>query len=155
MATAKKPFPKVIVESFPQVLDLAEKLAGGRPEMEASREAKKNYAEYFSRGLATWVANGLRPRFKGILPTRDGKQQESRARSAKGVKKLDVNFSTIQLGLGLGVSIKLGLPRAGKQTGKQIGFKGAMCPSPLPPVCPPRCPARRPSTERGPQPFGQ
>src|SRR5262249_44632631 len=110
-----------IVESFPQVLDLAEKLAGGRPEMEASREAKKNYAEYFLRGLATWVANGLRPRFKGILPTRDGKQQESRARSAKGVKKLDVNFSTIQLGLRLGVSIKLGFPeQVSRQLGRQL-----------------------------------
>jgi hypothetical protein len=104
--TKKKPFPKVVVSSFLQALDLAEKLAGGRPEMEAPREAKKNYAEYFSRGLATWVASGLRPGFKGILPTRKGEKHESPARSAKGVKKLDVNYSTLQLGLGLGVSIK-------------------------------------------------
>src|SRR6185312_15347887 len=36
----------------------------------------------------------------------DGSGQESRARTAKGVKKLDVNYSTLELGLGLGVSIK-------------------------------------------------
>lgn len=32
--------------------------------------------------------------------------QESRARTGKGLKKLDVNYSTIELGLGLGLSIK-------------------------------------------------
>ena len=44
--------------------------------------------------------------FKGILPNPDGSGQESKARTGKGLKKLDVNYSTVELGLGLGVSIK-------------------------------------------------
>jgi hypothetical protein len=48
----------------------------------------------------------LRGSFPGILPDSDGKGQESKVRSSKGFKKLDVNYSTVELGLGLGVSIK-------------------------------------------------
>lgn len=79
--------------------------AGDRSAM-ASRVQKKNYAEILSRELAKRFANGLRREFQGILPDEDGRGQESRARTAKGVKKLDVNYSTVELGLGLGVSIK-------------------------------------------------
>lgn len=71
-----------------------------------SREQKKNYAEAFSRLLAIRVANGLRPYFDGIIPDSAGRRQESKARTSKGYKKLDVNYSTPELGLGLGVSIK-------------------------------------------------
>lgn len=67
---------------------------------------KKNYAEKLSRLLATKVANALRRDFEGIAPDEDGKGQESRARTAKGFKKLDVNYSKPEIGLGLGVSIK-------------------------------------------------
>lgn len=69
---------------------------------------KKNYAERLSRGLAQKFANGLRPTrgFDAILPNPAGSRHESRVRSAKGYKKLDVNYSTVELGLGLGVSIK-------------------------------------------------
>ena len=80
-------------------------LAGDRA-LALSAADKKNYAEALSRNLATRVANALRPHFEGILPTLSGKGQESKARTAKGVKKLDVNYSTVELGLGLGVSIK-------------------------------------------------
>jgi hypothetical protein len=52
------------------------------------------------------VATGLRPEFPGILPAEDGTRIESRARTTKGFKKLDVNYSTPELGLALGVSIK-------------------------------------------------
>ncbi len=82
------------------------KAAEPRPAGTAKREHKKNYAERLSHVLATKVANALRPKFPGITPGLDGKGQESRARAAKGVKKLDVNYSTTELGLGLGVSIK-------------------------------------------------
>jgi hypothetical protein len=68
--------------------------------------AKKNYAERFSRALASRVAQELRANFPGVLPDTDGRGQESRARSSKGYKRLDVNYSTVELGLGLGVSIK-------------------------------------------------
>jgi hypothetical protein len=71
-----------------------------------SREQKKNYAEALSRQLAIRFANALRRQFPGILPDEKGAGQESKARTAKGVKKLDVNYSTVELGLGLGVSIK-------------------------------------------------
>lgn len=67
---------------------------------------KKNYAETLSRALAQTFADRLRPQFPGILPDPSGKGQESRARTSKGFKKLDVNYSTVELGLGLGVSIK-------------------------------------------------
>jgi hypothetical protein len=70
------------------------------------RSEKKNYAERLSRAIATVVANALRPEFPGITPDADGQRQEVPARTSKGVKKLDVNYSTTELGLGLGVSIK-------------------------------------------------
>ena len=52
------------------------------------------------------MADSLRPSFRGIFPDDTGRGQESPARTAKGFKKLDVNYSTAELGLGLGVSIK-------------------------------------------------
>lgn len=86
---------------------IAEELhgAGNRAAVRSQAE-KKNYAERLSRLLATKVANGLRKEFPGVLPDADGNRQESKARTAKGFKKLDVNYSTPELGLGLGVSIK-------------------------------------------------
>jgi hypothetical protein len=80
--------------------------AGLRPEVSASSAVKKNYAERFSRAVATCIANGLRAEFPGITPDEDGRHQETPARTAKGFKKLDVNFSTHELGLALGVSVK-------------------------------------------------
>lgn len=80
-------------------------LAGERSSL-TTATSKKNYAEVLSRALATRFANELRQSFPGILPDAQGRGQESRARTAKGVKKLDVNYSTAELGLGLGVSIK-------------------------------------------------
>lgn len=71
-----------------------------------TREQKKNYAEALSRHLATRLANGLRPFFDGIMPDAAGRRQESKARTSKGYKKLDINYSTTELGLGLGISVK-------------------------------------------------
>lgn len=88
------------------LLSLAFRAAEPRPPADGSQPAKKNYAERLSRHLATAFANALRRYFDGIQPDADGGKQESRARTAKGVKKLDVNYSTPELGLGLGVSIK-------------------------------------------------
>jgi hypothetical protein len=82
----------------------------------AEQFQKKNFAQRLSDELALKIANGLRPAFPGILPVAGSASTgseskaivglESLARSLKGVKRLDVNFSTLQLGLGLGVSIK-------------------------------------------------
>jgi hypothetical protein len=79
---------------------------GPRPQETGSAATKKNYAEKLSRHLATCIAHGLRKYFIGILPKEDGGGQESYSRSRRALKKLDVNYSTIEMGLGLGVSIK-------------------------------------------------
>lgn len=84
----------------------AELTAAGPRAAAVGRREKKNYAERFSRALASRVSQELRGSFPGILPDAEGRGQESRARSSKGYKRLDVNYSTIELGLGLGVSIK-------------------------------------------------
>lgn len=81
------------------------RMAGDRAKIQTQAQ-KKNYAEILSRCLARHIANALRSSFLGILPDASGKGQESRVRSSKGFKKLDVNYSTVELGLGLGVSIK-------------------------------------------------
>ncbi len=83
-----------------------ELLRAGDRALATTREGKKNYAETLSRALAQRLSNALRHVFPGILPDPTGKGQESKARSSKGFKKLDVNYSTVELGLGLGVSIK-------------------------------------------------
>ena len=72
----------------------------------ATQADKKNYAERFSRLMATKLANFLRRDFSGITPDERGGEQESRARTSKGYKKLDVNYSKPEIGLGLGVSVK-------------------------------------------------
>ena len=56
--------------------------------------------------MAICIANGLRDRFPGVLPDEDGRGVESPAQSVRGPKKLDVNYSTPQLGLGFGISLK-------------------------------------------------
>jgi hypothetical protein len=106
---AKKPSKTTQTPTTGKVTSIREALdkAGPRPADSATASAKKNYAERFSRLLATYIASALRGRkFEDILPTDEGDQQESRARTSKGLKKLDVNYSTPQLGLALGVSIK-------------------------------------------------
>lgn len=74
--------------------------------IEIGRAAKKNFAQRFSNSLAQKLADALRPKFRGILPDETGGGQESRSGGAGGLKKLDVNYSNPQIGLGLGVSIK-------------------------------------------------
>ncbi|MCE9637165.1 MAG: hypothetical protein K8T90_15780 [Planctomycetes bacterium] len=77
-----------------------------RPDPAAGQAAWKNYAEALSNRIAQAFADVLRNRFSHILPSADGAGHESRARGAKGMKRLDVNYSTPAHGLGLGVSIK-------------------------------------------------
>lgn len=94
-----------IVQPIRSVKDALE-AAKPRPKETSPREDKKNYAERFSRALAIMFANHLREHFRGITPDELGRRQEARARTAKGYKRLDVNYSTPELGLGLGVSVK-------------------------------------------------
>lgn len=74
--------------------------------IELGRAAKRDFAQRLSTCLAQKIADALRPKFRGILPDDQGAKHESRSASASGLKKLDVNYSNPQLGLGLGVSIK-------------------------------------------------
>lgn len=74
--------------------------------IEFGRAVKHSYAHKLSTCLAQKIADGLRPKFRGILPDETGAKHESRSGSASGLKKLDVNYSNPQIGLGLGVSIK-------------------------------------------------
>ena len=75
-------------------------------ERKALREAKQKYSTQFADRMATCIANGLRERFPEVLPDEAGKGVESPAQSVRGPKKLDVNYSTPQLGLGFGISLK-------------------------------------------------
>lgn len=70
------------------------------------RALKHGYAFRLSTALARTVADSLRADFPGILPDVDGRGGESAAPVHSGFKRLDVNYSTQQLGLALGVSIK-------------------------------------------------
>lgn len=74
--------------------------------VEIGRAEKKNFAQRLSTAIAQKVADALRPRFRSILPDQEGRMQESRSMGAGGLKKLDVNYSTPEMGLGLGVSVK-------------------------------------------------
>jgi hypothetical protein len=87
-------------------LTAADRAVAGSDHSAEDRAGKKNFAERLSRELAQRVADALREDFPGITPDEEGRGHERRTRTGKGVKKLDVNYSTPDLGLGLGVSIK-------------------------------------------------
>lgn len=80
--------------------------ASTKAERRELAEAKRTYSSRFANKMAICLANGLRERFPGVLPLADGKDVESPAQSVRGPKKLDVNYSTPQLGLGFGISLK-------------------------------------------------
>jgi len=80
--------------------------AGTKPPDSAGQSDKTQYAVRLSNALAKLFADALRPRFPGVLPGPGGEGIEAPAASASGTKRLDVNFSTPEKGLGLGVSIK-------------------------------------------------
>ncbi len=72
-----------------------------RPERSASQTEKNQYAVRFADRMAALLARDLSPRMRGIeASTKRG------AASVRGKKQLDVNFSTPQLGLALGISLK-------------------------------------------------
>jgi hypothetical protein len=93
--------------SGPQYLDGATiissvlKEAEPRPTRSDPVGAKNKYASRFADAMAARIANDLSPDLPGITAT-----PARTAASARGRKQLDVNFSTPQLGLGLGISLK-------------------------------------------------
>lgn len=74
--------------------------------IEIGRAIKKNFAQRLSTALAQKIADAYRPRLKSILPDAEGRRHESKTMGAGGLKKLDVNYSTPEIGLGLGLSVK-------------------------------------------------
>jgi hypothetical protein len=91
------------VGSFVEALEIPPEY---RKYIEFGRAVKHAYANRLSTCLAQKIADGLRPKFRGILLDEHGAKHESKSGSASGLKKLDVNYSNPQIGLGLGVSIK-------------------------------------------------
>lgn len=90
-----------LIQSFADVLSASEP----RPE---SGKGSGPYATRFANKMAIFVANGFRKleRFRDIKPDAAGKGVESKSRAVRGLKKLDVNYSTQQAGLLLGISLK-------------------------------------------------
>jgi hypothetical protein len=79
------------------VLDAAEP----RPDVSDKVAEKTKYAIRFADHFARRIADDLKPKLKGILAT-----PQRVAGSLQKKKQLDVNFSTLQHGLGLGISLK-------------------------------------------------
>jgi hypothetical protein len=102
--------PKEPIRTLRDVLDASEPrppdVAATPAERHRLSEEKRTYATRFADKMAICLANGLRDRFPGVLPDEEGRGVESPAQSVRGPKKLDVNYSTPQLGLGFGISLK-------------------------------------------------
>ncbi len=75
--------------------------AGERPAQTASQSAKIKYASRFADAMAQRLATDLDAALPGTEAT-----AARRARSEKGNKQLDINFSTPALGLAVGISFK-------------------------------------------------
>ena len=72
-----------------------------RPDRSDSATIKILYAVRFADKMAEIIAKDLSPRMRGIKAT-----TKREAGAVGGAKQLDVNFSTPQLGLALGISLK-------------------------------------------------
>lgn len=72
-----------------------------RPADYAAVPDRNKYAVRFADRMAIVIARDLNPKLKGIVAS-----PERGAASARGKKQLDINFSTPQLGLALGISLK-------------------------------------------------
>jgi hypothetical protein len=72
-----------------------------RPDIAASVGEKNQYAVRFAEQMAKRIADDLGPSLRGIQAT-----TKRTAGSVRGQKQLDVNFSTPQHGLALGISLK-------------------------------------------------
>lgn len=75
--------------------------AGARPKPKDKPTKKNQYAIRFADAMAKEIAAHLRPKLQDIAAT--GKRLGG---SVAGAKQLDINFSTVQFGLVLGISLK-------------------------------------------------
>jgi hypothetical protein len=88
----------------------------------SGQSQKKNYSEQFSRSLAQLLADILRDDFEGIQPSAQGSGHESLMTGARGSKKIDVRYSTPNIGLGFVISIKTTHFRDRKSRRGQVTF---------------------------------
>lgn len=72
-----------------------------RPLDSGNKDQKNKYASKFADSAAGLIARDLRDRLKGINAS-----TKRDAGSVRGKKQLDINFSTPELGLALGISLK-------------------------------------------------
>lgn len=91
-----------VVQPLRAILDAVEP----KPPVAAVREDKHAYAMAFSRRLAVFIADALRPRYPAVLPTADDLGHESMTGAAGGTKRADVKVWDDMLGLMLLVSLK-------------------------------------------------
>jgi hypothetical protein len=75
--------------------------ASPRPTQSSPIDHKTQYAVRFADAIAEWIARHLSDRFPSIVAT-----TKRNAGSVTGAKQLDINFSTPQHGLALGISLK-------------------------------------------------
>jgi hypothetical protein len=75
--------------------------AGERPARTSEIREKIDYAIRFAAAMADRMAKDLRP----LLPETTSTPNRT-AKAAGGTKQLDVNYSTLKLGLALGISLK-------------------------------------------------
>jgi hypothetical protein len=83
------------------VIAVVLKAAEPRPQQTAPVGEKIQYATRFADAMAEQIASHLAASLKGITAT-----TKRTAGSVRGTKQLDVNFSTPQVGLALGISLK-------------------------------------------------
>ena len=84
-----------------RVLSTVLRAAEPRPDVQSPTEDKIKYATRFADEMAVQIANDLAGRLRGIAAT-----TKRNAVSVKGKKQLDINFSTPEHGLALGISLK-------------------------------------------------
>jgi hypothetical protein len=77
------------------------KASGPRPDITRPVGEKNKYAVQFANNMAKRIAEDLAPKLSGVTAS-----PKRTARSLRGLKQLDVNFSNPQQGLALGVSLK-------------------------------------------------
>jgi hypothetical protein len=90
-----------IVDSGVNTLREVLRISEPRPSASSPISEKIQYAVRFADAMAVALAEGLSPRLQGIQATT---KRSAAAVSAR--KQLDVNFSTPDLGLALGISLK-------------------------------------------------
>ncbi len=93
--------PKPARDGGAAVIAAVLKAAEPRPVQSSPVGEKIQYATRFADAMAEQIASDLAPNLRGISAT-----TKRTAGSVRGKKQLDVNFSTPEVGLALGISLK-------------------------------------------------